>query len=70
MAKVTNPILPGFYPDPSVCRANGKFYLVHSTFAYFPGVPVFESDDLIGWKQIGNVLERERRTYPAAAILS
>ena len=59
MAKVTNPILPGFYPDPSVCRANGKFYLVHSTFAYFPGVPVFESDDLIGWKQIGNVLERD-----------
>ncbi|MCL2190958.1 MAG: glycoside hydrolase family 43 protein [Treponema sp.] len=53
-----NPILPGFYPDPSVCRVGKDFYLVASTFAYFPGVPIFHSTDLIHWRQIGNVLDR------------
>ncbi|SCY97571.1 alpha-N-arabinofuranosidase [Paenibacillus polysaccharolyticus] len=54
-----NPIMPGFYPDPSVCRVGEDFYLVTSTFAYFPGVPIFHSRDLVHWKQIGNVLDRE-----------
>lgn len=54
--KYQNPIVRGFYPDPSICAANGKFYLVTSSFQYFPGVPLFESDDLINWKQIGHVL--------------
>lgn len=40
-----NPILPGFYPDPSICRVNDDYYLVTSTFAYFPGVPIFHSRD-------------------------
>ena len=40
---VSNPIVRGFWPDPSVCRANGKFYLACSSFQYFPGVPIFES---------------------------
>lgn len=53
-----NPIIPGFYPDPSVCRAEGKYYLVCSSFQYFPGVPLFESEDLVNWKQIGHVLTR------------
>ena len=53
-----NPILPGFYPDPSVCRVGDDFYLVTSTFAYFPGVPVFHSKDLVHWRQIGNALDR------------
>ncbi len=53
-----NPIVPGFYPDPSVCAANGKYYLVCSSFQYFPGVPLFESDDLVNWRQIGHVLTR------------
>lgn len=53
-----NPILHGFYPDPSICSVNGKFYLVNSTFSYFPGIPVFESEDLVHWKQIGNALNR------------
>ncbi len=53
-----NPIVPGFYPDPSVCAANGKYYLVCSSFQYFPGVPLFESADLINWTQIGHVLTR------------
>lgn len=53
-----NPILSGFYPDPSVTRAGDKFYLVNSTFTYFPGIPVFESTDLVNWKQIGHVIDR------------
>ncbi|MBR0145384.1 MAG: family 43 glycosylhydrolase [Eubacterium sp.] len=54
-----NPVISGFYPDPSVCAANGRFYLVTSSFQYFPGVPLFESVDLVNWKQIGHVLTRE-----------
>lgn len=57
--KYQNPVLRGFYPDPSVCSANGKYYLVCSSFQYFPGVPLFESDDLVNWKQIGHVLTRK-----------
>ena len=57
--KYTNPIVKGFYPDPSVCEANGKYYLVCSSFQYFPGVPLFESEDLVNWKQIGHVLTRK-----------
>ena len=53
-----NPILAGFYPDPSVTRAGDKFYLVNSTFTYFPGIPVFESADLVHWTQVGNVIDR------------
>ena len=51
-----NPVLPGFHADPSVCRAGDDFYLVNSTFQYFPGVPVFHSKDLIHWEQVGNCL--------------
>ncbi len=54
-----NPIVKGFYPDPSVCTANGKYYMVCSSFQYFPGVPLFESEDLVNWKQIGYVLTRK-----------
>ena len=57
--KYTNPVVKGFYPDPSVCAANGKYYLVCSSFQYFPGVPLFESDDLVNWRQIGHVLTRK-----------
>ncbi|MDY4285600.1 glycoside hydrolase family 43 protein [Xanthomonas sp. LF06-19] len=53
-----NPILAGFHADPSIVRANGRFYLVNSSFTYFPGIPVFESVDLVHWKQIGNVIDR------------
>ena len=53
-----NPVLPGFHSDPSVCRAGDDFYLVNSTFQYFPGVPVFHSKDLVNWEQVGNCLTR------------
>jgi xylan 1,4-beta-xylosidase len=54
----TNPILAGFYPDPSICKVNGDYYLINSTFAYFPGLPVFHSKDLVNWEQIGFALDR------------
>lgn len=57
--KYRNPVISGFYPDPSVCEHNGKYYLVCSSFQYFPGVPLFESDDLVNWKQLGYVLTRK-----------
>ncbi|MBQ2334345.1 MAG: glycoside hydrolase family 43 protein, partial [Prevotella sp.] len=53
-----NPIIPGFHPDPSVCRVGDTYYLVNSSFQYFPGVPIYESKDMIHWQQIGNVLDR------------
>ena len=54
-----NPIIPGYHPDPSVCRVGDTFYLVNSSFQYFPGVPIFQSKDMVHWRQIGNVLTRE-----------
>ncbi|MHB8129818.1 MAG: glycoside hydrolase family 43 protein [Mobilitalea sp.] len=69
-ARVPNPILPGFYPDPSICRVGDDYYLVTSTFAYFPGVPIFHSKDLIHWEQIGNVLDREEQINLLEADLS
>jgi beta-xylosidase len=53
-----NPILAGFYPDPSITRAGDDYYLVTSSFSYFPGIPIFRSRDLVHWKQIGHVLDR------------
>ncbi|HEU4625878.1 MAG TPA: glycoside hydrolase family 43 protein [Steroidobacteraceae bacterium] len=53
-----NPILAGFYPDPSVTRVGDTFYLVNSTFAYFPGIPVFASRDLVHWNLLGHVIDR------------
>jgi xylan 1,4-beta-xylosidase len=54
----SNPILSGFYPDPSICRAGDDYYLINSSFAYFPGLPVFHSRDLVNWKQIGHAMDR------------
>ena len=53
-----NPVIPGFYPDPSICRVGNDYYLVNSSFEYFPGVPVWHSTDMVHWHQIGNVLDR------------
>ncbi|MBO1329895.1 glycoside hydrolase family 43 protein [Streptomyces sp. VRA16 Mangrove soil] len=52
------PVVPGFHPDPSVCRVGDDYYLVCSSFEYFPGIPVFHSRDLLHWTQIGNALDR------------
>lgn len=53
-----NPILGGFYPDPSITRVGEDYFLVTSTFSYFPGIPVFRSRDLVNWTQIGNAIDR------------
>lgn len=53
-----NPIMPGFYPDPSICAVGEDYYLCNSTFAYFPGLSLMHSKDLAHWEQIGNVLTR------------
>ena len=50
------PIIPGFYPDPTICRVGDDYYLANSSFEYFPGAPIFHSRDLISWTQIGNIL--------------
>ncbi len=65
-----NLIQYGFYPDPSVCRVGECYYMVHSSFAYAPGLPIFESRDLKNWRQIGHVLEDEEHLKLAEAGVS
>ena len=60
-----NPVIPGFHPDPSICRAGDDYFLVNSSFAYFPGVPLFHSRDLVHWRQIGHCL-----THPSQLPLT
>ncbi len=55
----TNPVIPGFHPDPSVCRVDSDYYLVTSSFEFSPGVPLYHSRDLVHWEQIGHVLTRD-----------
>src|SRR5580658_8157731 len=71
----SNPIIPGFYSDPSICRVGGDYYLVTSSFEYFPGVPIFHSKDLVHWRQIGHVLTRKSqlnldKTYSSGGIFA
>ncbi len=56
-----NPVIPGFYSDPSICRVGDNYYLVSSTFEYYPGVPVFHSKDLVNWEQIGHCIDRNKQ---------
>ena len=56
-----NPVIAGFYSDPSVCRVKEDYYLITSTFEYFPGVPIFHSKDLVNWEQIGHVIHRKEQ---------
>ncbi|WP_423126945.1 glycoside hydrolase family 43 protein [Gaoshiqia sp. Z1-71] len=70
-----NPVIPGFHPDPSVCKAGDDFYLVTSTFEYFPGVPVFHSKDLVNWEKIGHCLTRPsqlnlKNVWPSGGIFA
>ena len=57
-ALIRNPVLPGFYPDPSFCRVGDDYYLVNSTFEWFPGVPIHHLRDLVHWRLIGHILTR------------
>ncbi|MDT0123129.1 glycoside hydrolase family 43 protein [Paenibacillus sp. RRE4] len=56
--KFNNPVISGFHPDPSICNVGEDYYLVNSSFHYFPGVPIFHSRDLVNWQQIGYCLTR------------
>ena len=58
MTAYTNPVLPGFYPDPSVCRVGDTYYLANSTFEYFPAIPLHASTDLVTWTPIGHAIDR------------
>lgn len=59
--KYTNPIIPGYNPDPSICRVGRDFYLVNSTFEFFPGVPIYHSTNLVNWELIGHCLTRREQ---------
>ena len=56
-----NPIIPGFYPDPSICRVGDDYYLVNSSFQYFPGIPVWHSTDLVHWESCGSALYTDNK---------
>ena len=65
-----NPILAGYYPDPSVLRVGTRYYLVNSSFAHYPGLPVFTSSDLVHWTQIGNAIDRPGQVDLAGRAVS
>jgi len=65
-----NPVIPGFHPDPSVVRVGEDYYLVNSSFEFFPGVPVFHSRDLVHWRPLGHVLTRDSQLPLAKARAS
>lgn len=65
-----NPIVRGMYPDPSVCRAGDRYYMVCSSMNFFPGVPLFESEDMVNWKPIGHCLTRESQLDLTGAEIS
>lgn len=56
MNLINNPILPGFHPDPSICRVENDYYIATSTFNWFPGVRIHHSRDLVHWRFVGNAL--------------
>ena len=63
-----NPIIKGGYPDPSVCRVGDDYYMVTSSFSYFPGLPVFKSRDLVHWEQIGNAIGQASWTTETVTV--
>src|SRR6188768_1491219 len=56
-----NPILGGYYPDPSITRVGDTYYLVNSTFAHWPGIPIHASRDLVNWRLVGHALNDANR---------
>jgi beta-xylosidase len=61
-----NPVIPGFHPDPSVCRVGDDYYLATSSFEWWPGLPIFHSRDLVHWRHIANALDRPSQlSFPA-----
>jgi xylan 1,4-beta-xylosidase len=58
--RINNPVLPGFHPDPSICMANGEYYIANSTFEWYPGVELSRSEDLIHWTAVPSPLSEQR----------
>lgn len=58
---IQNPILPGFHPDPCICRKGDDYYLAVSTFEWFPGIPVYHSKDLKHWELLTHVLTDDEK---------
>lgn len=58
------PVIPGFHPDPTICRQGDDYYVAHSSFEYSPGIPIWHSTDLTSWTLIGNALDRDEQ-FPA-----
>lgn len=65
-----NPIMPGFNPDPSICRVGPDYFLATSTFEFFPGVPIYHSTDLVNWKLICHALSRPSQLNMRAVPMS
>ena len=65
----TNPIIPGGYPDPSICRVGEDFYIANSSFEYFPGLPIHHSKDLVNWELIGHGLHRRDQVNGAVNLV-
>jgi alpha-N-arabinofuranosidase len=65
----TNPVLPGGYPDPSICKVGDVFYMANSSFEYFPGIPIHSSKDLVNWTLIGHGLQRETQCNGAVNLI-
>lgn len=61
--KIINPVIPGFYPDPSICRVGDDFYIACSSFELYPGIPVFHSRNLADWEQIGHAMTAENEFH-------
>ncbi len=68
--QIQNPILPGFYPDPSICRVGEDYYMICSSFELFPGVPVFHSKDLMNWLQIGHAFGESNGFHVHANVVA
>ena len=68
--EINNPIIPGFYPDPSIIHLDGHFYMVHSSFEYFPAIPLWHSKDLKHWRQIGHVVDRTSQGLDLSRVQS
>ena len=67
MSKLKNPIIPGYYPDPSICRVGDDYYIACSSFEIYPGIPIFHSRDLIHWEQVGNAMTMENGFHVEAS---
>ncbi len=66
--KFHNPIISGFYPDPSICRVGDDYYLVNSSFEYFPAIPVWHSRDLVHWELISHAIDRVEQGLKLDAV--